>query len=101
MIYYNSLLPVRIRQSVTHLLFVLLSLGVEKTTLRELYDLYSAPHIILVNKSRGMRWVGPVARMWDRRGAYRILGRLEGDHAEDLDIDGRIILKWIINMWYA
>ena len=29
----------------------------------ELNDLYSSPNIILVTKSRGMRWVGHVARM--------------------------------------
>jgi hypothetical protein len=40
---------------------------------RELNDLYSSPNIILVNKSRRMRWVGHVAHMGETRGAYRIL----------------------------
>jgi len=40
-----------------------------------------------------MRWVGYVARMGDRRGAYRVLvGRPEGQgHLEDLAINGRRI----------
>ena len=44
-------------------------------------------------KSRTMRWEGHVARMGDRRSAYRVLvGEPEGrDHLEDLDLNGRII----------
>jgi hypothetical protein len=45
----------------------------------ELNDLYSSPNIIRVIKSRKMRWAGHVARMGEKRGAYRILvGRPEG-----------------------
>jgi hypothetical protein len=45
----------------------------------ELNDLYSAPNIMRVIKSRRMRWVGHVARTGEERGAYRILvGRPEG-----------------------
>jgi hypothetical protein len=45
----------------------------------ELNDVYSSPNIILVIKSRIMRWAGHVARMGEGRGAYRILvGRPEG-----------------------
>jgi hypothetical protein len=45
----------------------------------ELYYLYSSPNTIRVIKSRIMRWVGHVARMRDRRGAYRVVvGRPEG-----------------------
>jgi hypothetical protein len=45
----------------------------------ELNDLYSSPNIIRVIKSRRMRWAGHVARMGEKRGAYRILmGRPEG-----------------------
>ena len=34
----------------------------------ELNDLYSSPNIVLVIKSRRMRWVGHVARMGQERG---------------------------------
>jgi hypothetical protein len=45
----------------------------------ELNDLYSSPDIIWVIKSRRMRWAGHVARMGEKRGAYRVLvGRPEG-----------------------
>jgi hypothetical protein len=44
----------------------------------ELDDLYS-PNIIWVIKSRRLRWAGHVARMGERRGAYRALvGKPEG-----------------------
>jgi hypothetical protein len=42
-----------------------------------LHSLYSSPNIVRVIKSRRMRWVGHVARMW--RGVHRVLvGRPEG-----------------------
>jgi hypothetical protein len=45
----------------------------------ELNYLYSSPNIIRVIKSRRMRWAGHVARMGEKRGAYKILmGRPEG-----------------------
>jgi hypothetical protein len=45
----------------------------------ELNDLYSSANIIRVIKSRRMRWAGHVARMGEKRGAYRTLvGRPEG-----------------------
>jgi hypothetical protein len=45
----------------------------------ELHGLYSSPNIIRVIKSRRMRWAGHVARMGDRRWAYRVsVGRHEG-----------------------
>jgi hypothetical protein len=46
---------------------------------KELYALYSSPNIIRVMKSRRLRWAGHVARMGERRGAYRALvGKHEG-----------------------
>jgi hypothetical protein len=45
----------------------------------ELRDLYSSPSIITVIKSRRMRWAGHVARMGEKRTAYRLLvGKPEG-----------------------
>jgi hypothetical protein len=45
----------------------------------KLIDLYSSPNIVRVIKSRRMRCAGHVARMGERRGAYRVLvGKPEG-----------------------
>jgi hypothetical protein len=45
----------------------------------ELIDLYSSPNILRVIKPRRMRWAGHVARMGERRVAYRVLvGTPEG-----------------------
>jgi hypothetical protein len=42
-------------------------------------DLHSSPSIVQVIKSRGMRWAGHVASMWERKGVYRVLvGKPEG-----------------------
>jgi hypothetical protein len=45
----------------------------------ELHSLYSSPNIVRVLKSRGMKWVGHVARMGEGRGVYSVfVGRPEG-----------------------
>jgi hypothetical protein len=45
----------------------------------DLRDLYSSPSIIRIIKSRRMRWAGHVARMGEKRNAYRLLvGKSEG-----------------------
>jgi hypothetical protein len=44
-----------------------------------------------------MRWVGHVAHMEDRRGAYRVL--VEKPKGKSPGIDGRIILRWIFRKW--
>jgi hypothetical protein len=45
-----------------------------------------------------MRWEGQVACMGEVRTVYKIVARKpEGkDHLEDLGIDGRIIVHWIL-----
>jgi hypothetical protein len=42
---------------------------------KELHDLYSSPSIIRIIKSRRMRWADHVARMREKRNAYRLLVR--------------------------
>jgi len=61
----------------------------------ELNDLYSSSNTVLVINSRRMRWVGHVARMGERRGAYRVWWGIlkERDHFGDPCVDGRIILR--------
>jgi hypothetical protein len=45
----------------------------------ELRDSYSSPSIIRIIKSRRMRWAGHVARIGEKRNAYRLLvGKPEG-----------------------
>jgi hypothetical protein len=48
-----------------------------------------------------MQWVGHVASIGERRGAYRVLvTRAKGkNHLEDPDIDGWIVLKWVFRKW--
>jgi hypothetical protein len=40
---------------------------------KELCDLYSSPIIIRIIKSRRMRWADHVARIGEKRNAYRLL----------------------------
>jgi hypothetical protein len=56
--------------------------GWRKLHNEELRDLYSSPSIIRVIKSRRMRWTGHVARMGEKRNAYRLLweSQWERDH---------------------
>jgi hypothetical protein len=61
---------------------------------KELRDLYSSPYIIRVIKSRRMRWTGHVARMGEKRNAYRLLvGRPEGKRPLE-----RPRRRWVDNM---
>jgi hypothetical protein len=61
---------------------------------KELHDLYSLPSIIRIIKSRRMRWAGHVARMGEKRNAYRYLvGRPEGKRPL-----GRPRRRWVDNI---
>jgi hypothetical protein len=58
---------------------------------KELRDLYSSPRIIRIIKSRRMRWSGHVARMGEKRNAYRVLvGKPEGKRPL-----GRLRRRWV------
>jgi hypothetical protein len=53
--------------------------GWRKLHNEDLRDLYSSPGISRIIKSRSMRWVRHVARMGEKRNAYRLLvGKPEG-----------------------
>jgi hypothetical protein len=45
----------------------------EKLHNEELHNLYSSPNIIIMIRSKRMRWARHVARMGNKRNAYRIL----------------------------
>jgi hypothetical protein len=60
----------------------------------ELHDLYSSLSIIRIIKSRRMRWAGHVARMGEKRNAYRLLvGKPEGKRPL-----GRPRRRWVDNI---
>jgi hypothetical protein len=64
----------------------------------ELHNLHVSPNNIRVIKSRRMKWTVHVARMGEIRNKYKILvENLRGTgHSEELGIDTRIILEWIL-----
>jgi hypothetical protein len=69
--------------------------GWRKPHNEELRDLYSSPSIIRMIRWRKMRWAGHVARMGEKRNAYRLLvGRPEGKWP--LGRPRRRLMKWIL-----
>jgi hypothetical protein len=64
----------------------------------ELHSLYPSLNIVRVIKSRRMRWAGHVVCMGKGRGVRGFwLGVPKGrGHWEDLDVDGRITLRWTL-----
>jgi hypothetical protein len=61
----------------------------------ELRDLYSLPSIIRIIKSQRMRWAGHVARMGEKRKAYRLfVGKPEGKRPL-----GRPSHRWVDGFW--
>jgi hypothetical protein len=66
----------------------------KKVRNEELRDLYSSPSLIRIIKPRRMRWVGHVARMGEKRNAYRLLvGKAEGKRPL-----GRPKHRWVDNI---
>jgi len=66
----------------------------------ELNYLFPSPTNVQVIKWGRLRWAWRVARMGKRRGIYRILvWKHEGKGLEDVDVDGKIILKGIFSKW--
>jgi hypothetical protein len=73
--------------------------GWRKLHNEELHNLHFSPAIIRMTKSRRMRWAEHVARMGEKKNAYRVLvgkPEVKRDHWEEQDIGGWIILKWIL-----
>jgi hypothetical protein len=61
-------------------------------------NFYVSPKIIRFIKSKRLKWMGHAARTGGKRNAYRFWsenwkGR---DNSEDLRIDGKIKLEWIL-----
>jgi hypothetical protein len=68
--------------------------GWRKLHNEELHNLYSSPSIIRMIKSRRMGLAGQVARMGEKRNAYRILvGKPEGKRPL-----GRSRRRWVDNI---
>jgi hypothetical protein len=72
--------------------------GVRKLHNEELHNLYSSTSIIRTINPRRVRWTGHVAHIGEKRNAGRVLvGRPEAKkHWEEVDVDGVILLKWIL-----
>jgi hypothetical protein len=61
---------------------------------KELHNLYSSPNIIIMIKSKRMKWAGNVPRMEEKRNPYRILvGKPEGRRPL-----GRLRRRWVYNI---
>jgi hypothetical protein len=68
--------------------------GWRKLHNEELHNLYSSPSIIIIKKSRRMRWAGHVARMGEKRNVCRLLvGKPEGKRPL-----GRPRRRWMDNI---
>jgi hypothetical protein len=68
--------------------------GWRKLHNEELHNLYFSPSIIILMKSRRMRWAGHVTRMGEKRNVYRLLvGKPEGRRPL-----GRPRRSWINNI---
>jgi hypothetical protein len=68
--------------------------GWRKLHNEELHNLHSSPNVIRMTKSRRMRWAGHVARMGEKRTAYRILVGTP----EEKRPPGRPRRRWVDNI---
>jgi hypothetical protein len=60
----------------------------------ELHYLYSSPNIVKITESRRIRWTGHVARMVEKKNAYRpLVGKPEGKRPL-----GRSRRRWVDNI---
>jgi hypothetical protein len=50
-------------------------------------------------KSRRVIWAGHVERTGEMRNTFWMESLKEGNYSEDQDLDGRIILKFILRNW--
>jgi hypothetical protein len=66
---------------------------VEKTN--ELHSLYSSLNIVRMIKSRRMRWAGYVARKGEVLIGFWLGVSKIRDHWEELEMSGRITLRWM------
>jgi hypothetical protein len=62
----------------------------------ELLSLYPSPNIIRMIESKGMEWIGSVARMGKAFIQTLVRKTEERSPLGRLGIDGRVILKWIL-----
>ena len=65
----------------------------------ELHNLHSSPNIIksIMIKSRRMKWAEIRTRTGNSSNAYMVVVvEKEKGHLEDLGVDERIILKWVL-----
>jgi hypothetical protein len=69
-------------QSLSRLQFYILAacslLGWRKLNNEQLHNLYSLPSIIIMIKSRRMKWAGLVARMREKNACRSLVGKPEG-----------------------
>jgi hypothetical protein len=72
--------------------------GCRKLHDEDFHNLYSSPDIIMMTKSRKIRWAVHVARMGRCETHAKFWSEnMKGiDHSEDSDTNGRIILKLIV-----
>jgi hypothetical protein len=56
------------------------------------HNFYSSPNIIIVTKSKEVRWPGHATRIKEMRNVYKIsAGKFKGrGHLEDTSVDGKI-----------